>query len=100
MDKKAQWAMVGAFWFLALGVVGIGWYTFVQRPSVDGSGRLPSSAVCPVTGKDLRVSPQTPSVRYQDKLYFFAAGEDAAGHSPRDLFLMDPSRYISSQEEP
>lgn len=104
MDKPAQWALVGAAWFLALSVALLGFLALrhfeaksALTPATAGSlGELApgSSAVDPVTGATLTVGPDTPRVVYQDRVYYFSNVSDAAGILPKRRFLMDPENYV------
>ena len=100
MDKKAQWALVGAAWFLALAVGVLGWLAWrhflAPQPSPAAAYALQAdgSAVCPVTGKKLAVDDKTPRVDYQGTVYYFAADVDAEGRDARTRFLMAPDTFL------
>jgi YHS domain-containing protein len=100
MDKKAQWALVGAAWFLAISfaVLGyLGWRHFshgADDPTVLYSLQADGSAVCPVTQKKLQVTESTPKVVYQGTPYYFATDADNEGRDARTRFLMDPEAYL------
>jgi YHS domain-containing protein len=102
MDKKAQWALVGAAWFMALTVAGLGWLAWQKFgatkdplaafvPAGDGSVR------CPVTGEKLQALSGTPQVNYQGRTYYFSGAVDGEGRDARTRFLMEPERYLHPQ---
>lgn len=103
MDKKAEWALVGAAWFLAISVAGLGylgWRYFAPKssdPKVVYALQADGKALCPVTGKSLQVGDATPRINYQGTEYFFAADVDAEGRDARTRFLMDPEAYLRPQ---
>jgi YHS domain-containing protein len=99
MDKKAQWALVGAAWFLAGTVALFGWLAWQRfgvqkdpaaalRPAADGTVR------CPVTGEALQALSSTPQLVYQGQTYYFSAAKDAEGRDARTRFLMQPELYL------
>jgi YHS domain-containing protein len=99
MDKKAQWALVGAAWFLAGTVALFGWLAWqrfgVQKdplaafhPAADGSVR------CPVTGETLQAVSSTPQIVYQGQTYYFSTAKDGEGRDARTRFLMQPDLYL------
>jgi hypothetical protein len=100
VDKKAQWALVGAAWFLALTMAGLAWMLWrhfvpaAQPPvwsvAADGTAR------CPVTGKRVPAVPETPHVDYLGHIYYFAPDKDAEGNDARTRFLMDPERWLAA----
>ncbi len=108
MEKPAQWALVGAAWFLALTVAVIGfvaWRHFdaaSQAAAAQASAQNGSSApladgetaICPVTHEKVIVGPATPHVVYMDHVYYFSTGLDPAGHDPKRRFLMDPESFV------
>ena len=107
MDKPAQWALVGAAWFLALSVAILGFLTWrhfvpsgvapMASAELGGSAAelAPgATAVCPVTGQKLVISATTPKVIYKDRVYYFSDQPDAAGVLPKRRFLMDPEAVL------
>jgi YHS domain-containing protein len=104
MDKPAQWALVGAAWFLALSVALLGFLAFRHFEAKSaltaatagslGELALGSSAVDPVTGATVTVGADTPRVVYQDRVFYFSNVSDAAGILPKRRFLMDPENYV------
>lgn len=105
MDKPAQWALVGAAWFLAISVSLLGFLAYrhfgaggpaVTAASAGSVGELAvgASAVDPVTGSPVVVGTDTPHVVYQDRVYYFSSLSDAAGIMPKRRFLMDPESYV------
>ena len=100
MDKKAQWALVGAAWFLALSVAVLGflgWRHFSPKavdPAVVYALHGDGKAICPVTGKTLQVSDATPRINYQGVTYYFSSDSDAEGRDARTRFLMDPESFL------
>lgn len=106
MEKPAQWALVGAAWFLALSVAVLGclaWHRFGAMPAVPAGGPPQGSeaelaegatAICPVTGHKLVVSAATPRVIYQSRVYYFDDKPDAAGILPKRRFLSDPEAIL------
>lgn len=113
MDKPAQWALVGAAWFLAVSVAVFGFLTWQRMGAVRApSGPLAATAgatagstspwalqsdgtaVCPVTGQRLQVGPDTPTVSYLGNTYYFSADKDASGADARTRFLMDPDSWL------
>ena len=114
MEKPAQWALVGAAWFLALTVAVIGFFAWrlfegsvrdkqaqaqvqagFEAPLTDGA-----KAVCPVTHETVVVGPGTPHVVYLDRVYYFSTTVDAAGHDPKRRFLMDPESFVHPGQAP
>lgn len=101
MDKKAEWALVGAAWFLALSVAGLGWLAWRHFNPGPSDPRAvyalhdDGSAICPVTGRRLQIDANTPKVDYQGHVYYFANDVDAQGLDARTRFLMDPESYLS-----
>jgi hypothetical protein len=114
MEKPAQWALVGAAWFLALTVAVIGFFAWrlfesnaqakqasaqvqagYEAPLADGA-----KAVCPVTHETVVVGPATPHVVYLDRVYYFSTTVDAAGHDPKRRFLMDPESFVRPGQAP
>jgi hypothetical protein len=111
MEKPAQWALVAAAWFLALTVALLGWLAyrrFIALPAAAAAAvagaEAPlapgASAVCPVTKQTVTVGPETPSVVYQGRVYYFSDEKDAAGHSAKTRFLMDPQAYLGGSAAP
>lgn len=105
MDKKAEWALVGAAWFLALSVAGLGWLAwshFGPRPDpakafvVQTDGR----ARCPVTGEWVQAVSTTPQVDYQGQIYYFSSDKNADGQDARTRFLMAPESYLHPAAAP
>jgi hypothetical protein len=108
MEKPAQWALVGAAWFLALTVAAIGfvaWRHFDALSQAAGASAVAQSgsagpladgetALCPVTHEKVVVGPNTPRVVYLDHVYYFSSTLDAAGHDPKRRFLMDPESFV------
>jgi len=100
MDKKAQWALVGAAWFLALSVAGLGYMGWRHFAPVGGDPKVlyalqaNGKTVCPVTGKSLQVVETTPRVNYQGTVYYFSADTDGEGRDARTRFLMDPESFL------
>jgi YHS domain-containing protein len=99
MEKKAQWALVGAAWFLAGTIALFGWLAWQRfgvekdplaafAPAADGTVR------CPVTGEKLQAVSGTPQVVYQGRTYYFSGAKDPEGQDARTRFLMDPERYL------
>ena len=105
MDKKAEWALVGAAWFLAISVAVFGWLAwrhFGPPPSNAPAWTVASdgTARCPVTGKRVAAVPETPHVDYQDHTYYFAADKDEQGLDARTRFLMDPEAWLHRSPAP
>lgn len=99
MDKKAEWALVGAAWFLAVSVAGLGWLAWRHfGPPPDPhklyAVRSDGSAICPVTGEKVQAVPETPHVDYQGQVYYFSQAKDAEGREARIRFLMDPESFL------
>lgn len=104
MDKPAQWALVGAAWFLAISVAVLGFLAWRHlaggievAPALQGSEAalaIGATAICPVTGQKVVVGPNTPHVVYQNRVYYFSDQADAAGLLPRRRFLMDPEAIL------
>lgn len=107
MEKPAQWALVGAAWFLALSIAILGFLVWqhlersstgpvVGTAAVGDTAELAvgASTVCPVTGEKLVVAADTPRLVYQDRVYYFSAKADAAGTLPKRRFLMDPESFV------
>ncbi len=101
MDKKAQWGLVSAAWFLALSVAGLG-YLALQRSSQPVSetqgaaeGSAPKEATCPVTKRHLQVDATTPKFTYKDRDFYFADDTDEKGRSAKQRFVMDPEYYLT-----
>ena len=104
MDNRAQWALVGAAWFLALSVAVLGYLGYrhfaapAQGPPTDVGLAQPlapgSKATCPVTRAELTVGADTPSAVYKGQTYYFAPAT-VGGKDNKTLFLMDPERYLS-----
>ncbi|MGH7441502.1 MAG: hypothetical protein ACREKE_02385 [bacterium] len=107
MDKPAQWALVGAAWFLALAVALFGFLCWQRlghaRPvlvseAAVATAAAPSppvqTAVCPVTGEHIVVGPDTPQVVYLGRTYYFSADRDAQGNDARTRFLMNPDAWL------
>lgn len=99
MDKKAQWALVGAAWFMAGTVAVVSWKAW-QRFGVE---RDPFAAFqvaedgtvrCPVTGEKLQALSSTPQVVYLGKTYYFSGAKDGEGRDARTRFLMQPDLYL------
>lgn len=103
MDKKAQWALVGAAWFMALSVAVLGWLAWrhfnpgQQDPAARYGLQADGYALCPVTKTPVKVRPDTPKVDYQGVVYHFSEALDAEGRSARLLFLMDPESYLNDK---
>jgi hypothetical protein len=109
MDKPAQWALVGAAWFLALSVAVIGflaWRHFETQAVAaqlvltvaQGSATplpLGAQAICPVTKEHLIIAADTPTLVYKERYYYFSKGLDSAGHEAKRLFLLDPEYYAN-----
>lgn len=99
MDKKAQWALVGAAWFMAFSVAGLGWLAW-QRfgPEPDPAKayivRSDGTAMCPVTRESVQAVSSTPQVDYQGLVYYFSTAKDAEGRDARTRFLMDPESFL------
>ncbi len=113
MEKPAQWALVGAAWFLALTIAIVSvlaWRHFeglpaagVPAPGVAGSPQaLPegATAICPVTHEKVMIGPATPHVVYMDRVYYFSTTLDASGREPKRAFLMDPEFYVHPGSAP
>ena len=102
MDKKAEWALVGAAWFLALSVAALGWLAwrhFNPKPADPAAVYAlheDGFALCPVTGQRLHVDDSTPKVDYMDHVYYFSKDVDAQGHDARTRFLMDPDSFLKA----
>jgi hypothetical protein len=116
VDKPAQWALVGAAWFLAVSVAVFGFLAWQRlgavRPqagppaaSVAGPAAAAGSAspwalqpdgtaLCPVTGQRVQVGPDTPTVTYLGNTYYFSGDKDASGQDARTRFLMDPDSWL------
>jgi YHS domain-containing protein len=104
MDKPAQWALVGAAWFLAISVAVVGFLALERlgpaHPEAAAAGVSVQDAgavLCPVTGKRIIVGPDTPKVIYLGKTYYFSDDRDADGVDARSRFLMDPESYLKRQ---
>ena len=109
MDKPAQWALVGAAWFLALTVAMISFLAWRHFDATSQANRLiaaaaqgqelklpdGASAICPVTKEKLIITKDTPHLIYKDRVYYFSTTLDPAGKEPKRLFLMDPEFYAS-----
>jgi len=109
MEKKAQWALVGAAWFFVLSVTGLGLLAYrrfgapavVAAPPASTWGlRSNGTALCPVTGQVLQVLSFTPKVDYLGSVYYFSLDKDGQGLDARTRFLMDPDRYLKSAPTP
>jgi hypothetical protein len=114
MDKPAQWALVGAAWFLALTVAVIGFVAWRHFEAQAAAARLVlaaaqgsdaplpegTAAICPVTKEHLIVAKDTPHLVYKERHYYFSKSLDAAGHEPKRLFVMDPEFYASPGTPP
>jgi YHS domain-containing protein len=99
MDKKAQWALVGAAWFLALSVAGLGWLAWSHfgrtENSTAGFTTVTNGQVhCPVTGESVQAVSSTPHVSYMGVTYYFSTAADGDGHDARTRFLMDPESFL------
>lgn len=103
MDKPAQWALVGAAWFLALSVALFGFLAWqrlgrtpppIPRGGASYAVQADGTAVCPVTGEQVQVGPDTPTVTYLGHAYYFSTDKDAQGEDARTRFLMDPDAWI------
>ena len=58
MNNKALWTLAAAGWFLAFGLLGLGWYYLSGRGPITGAVSA-ATAVCPVTGKTVTAAPPT-----------------------------------------
>jgi|GEM_PF-3041963 YHS domain-containing protein len=106
MEKRAQWALVGAAWFFALSVAGLGFMAYRRLNSPPAAAAAPpastwglrsdGTALCPVTGEVLQVVSSTPRVDYVGAVYYFSADKDGQGLDARMRFLMDPERYLKA----
>jgi hypothetical protein len=109
MEKPAQWALVGAAWFLALTVAAMGffaWRTFeangLAKPAAVAAAQAGAdvplqegaTAICPVTHETVVVGPATPRVTYMDRVYYFSGTKDPDGNDPKRRFLMDPESFV------
>jgi len=106
VGRLAQWALVGAAWFMAASVAGFGYLlwrhsSIVSAPvaaSVQGGAGLygPNGtfAVCPVTGERVSIDGTTPKVDYLGTLYYFSRQKDSEGNDARARFLMNPEAYV------
>jgi len=107
MDKPAQWALVGAAWFLALSVAlfgflawqGLGHGAPPRGPQDSTALALQSdgTALCPVTGQRVLVGLDTPKLTYLGRTYYFSSDKDAEGQDARTRFLMDPDAWLKRQ---
>lgn len=111
MDKKAEWSLVGAAWFLALSVGGFGYLAWRRlgpaapaastAPAADAWGlKADGTARCPVTGEILRVVSSTPQVDYLGHVYYFSLATDSQGLDARTRFLMDPDSFLKAAPAP
>jgi YHS domain-containing protein len=112
MDKKAQWALVAAAWFLALSMTALGVLAYRRlggsglaltasaRPAGPMGMRADGTALCPVTGQVLQVLTSTPKVDYMGTVYYFSGDQDAQGLDARTRFLMDPDKYLKAPAAP
>jgi YHS domain-containing protein len=109
MEKRAQWALVGAAWFLAISVavIGVLAYRHFSAPAVAPAPpastwglRSDGSALCPVTGQALAVTTATAKVDYLGAVYYFSPDKDSQGLDARTRFLMDPERYLKAAPAP
>jgi hypothetical protein len=108
MEKPAQWALVGAAWFMALTVAAISffaWRTFeanaqakpaaaAAQPGAEAPLQNGATAICPVTHETVVVGPSTPRVVYMDQVYYFSSTQDLDGRDPKRRFLMDPESFV------
>lgn len=99
MDRPAQWALVGAAWFLAASVAVFGYLTWQRLgrvPMASGAAASadPSYAICPVTGARVLVGPATPKVVYMGHTFYFSGAVDSDGLDARSRFLMDPEAWL------
>jgi YHS domain-containing protein len=98
MDKKIQWAVVGALWVLVLGALGLG-YEYIHNHASGGSASQPGApaaqvgdkVVDPVSKNEVVVGKDSPHVNYQGQDYYFESGT-AQDHKLQ--FLMDPELYL------
>lgn len=104
MQKKAEWALVGAAWFLAVSVAVLGFLGYRHWVATP-AGAPPAStwalhsdgtALCPVTGEVLKVVSATPQVNYLGTVYYFSGDKDAQGLDARTRFLMDPESFLKA----
>ena len=106
MEKRAQWALVGAAWFLAVSVAVIGFlaYERLAAPAAANAAAVgqhrDGTAICPVTGQVLQVLTSTPKVDYLGTVYYFSGDQDAQGLDARTRFLMDPDKYLKAPSAP
>ncbi|HTB22256.1 MAG TPA: hypothetical protein VK914_06085 [bacterium] len=106
MDRPAQWALVGAAWFLALSVAVFGYLAWQRLERVAPSSpqetaaaavwavQSDGTALCPVTGERVSVGPDTPRVTYLGRTYYFSGEKDSSGVDARTRFLMDPESWL------
>jgi hypothetical protein len=105
VDRPAQWALVGAAWFLALSVAVFGFLAWQrleraaplnvpQAAAGAWSVQTDGTALCPVTGQRITVGPDTPRVVYLGRTYYFSDERDASGVDARTRFLMDPESWL------
>lgn len=101
MDKKAQWGLVSAAWFLALSVTGLGYLALkkLDAPVVAeqgvSEGSVVTEAICPVTKRRLQLQPNTPKLNYKGRDFYFADDVDEKGHTAKQRFLMDPELFLT-----
>jgi hypothetical protein len=109
MDKPAQWALVGAAWFLALTVAVIGFLAWRHFEAISGPLAVAgtaaplqdgATAICPVTKERIVIAKDTPQLVYKERVFYFSKTLDAAGREPKRLFLMDPEFYANPGTPP
>jgi hypothetical protein len=108
MEKPAQWALVGAAWFMALTVAILGFFAWrmfeanglakpasaAAQPGAEAPLQDGATAICPVTHETVVVGPSTPRLVYMDRVYYFSSTQDIDGHDPKRRFLMDPESFV------
>jgi hypothetical protein len=109
VDRKAQWSLVAAVWFIALSVAVFGFLIWRRIAPPAAAAPLTAQSLvpqangsvrCPVTGESIQVGPDTPTVNYRGQTYYFATAKDSDGLDARTRFLMAPDRYVSPTAQP
>jgi len=109
VDRKAQWSLVAAAWFIALNVAVFGFLIWRRVGPAAAAAPLTTQSLvpqangsvrCPVTGESLQIRADTPTVNYRGQTYYFSTAKDANGLDARTRFLMDPEHYVSPSAQP
>lgn len=102
MDKKASWALAGAVWFMAVGLVVLGWVALDRlAPVKENKAEIFSlKNICPVSRKKVVLNEETSKVKYKGREYVFSQGRDSRGRTYRTLFIMDPDKYLADDYVP